>query len=422
MKIQNGIIFIWTGTHASIPAGWSRVTDMDDRYPKGTADATDPNTTGGATTHSHTSPAHTHTAAAHTHTITIGAGSGSSTNTGGHNDAVLLGHAHSAFTSGAVANFSCQSVAVTYASTSNDPPYYGVIYVTPTTVVSSLPSGIVVLADAASPTGFNICDGTSGTPNLAGKYLKGAGTGADAGGTGGSTTNTHSITHSHTTSHDHEGATSGAGDSATRNTNAGGGSVVLPSHTHTVTPNAATPTLSDTLSLVTTETVEPAYTKLLAIQAATQSLMPRNIIGMWSGTLATIPAGWVLCDGNNGTVDMRGRHLKITATVGEVGDTGGSNTHAHASQNHDHAGVSHSHTAPNATHSGTNAPEGSSGLEATAVTGTVHGVSTDSVNLVVNTGSTTADSSNNEPPYRTVAFIKLRQRIENATFIFDMLT
>lgn len=422
MKIQNGIIFIWTGMHASIPSGWSRVTDMDDRYPKGTAASTNPNTTGGASTHSHTSPAHTHTAQAHTHTITIGAGSGSSTNTGGHNDAVLLGHTHNAFTSGAVSNFSCQSTAVTYGASSNDPPYYGVIYVTPTAVVSSLPSGIVALADAVAPSGFNICDGTSGTPNLVDKYLKGATTGGNAGTTGGGTTNTHSITHTHTTSHDHAGATSGGGTDATRNTNAGGGSVVLPGHTHTVTLNAATPTLSDTLSLVTTETVEPAYTKLLAIQAASQSLIPRNIIAMWLGTLSTIPAGWILCDGTNGTVDMRERHLKITGTVGSVGETGGSNTHTHTSQNHDHAGVSHSHTAPNATHSGTNAPEGSSGLEATAVTGTVHGVSTDSVNLVVNTGSTTADSSNNEPPYRTVAFIKLNQRIENATFILNMLT
>ena len=59
MNIKNGIIFIWTGTNASIPTGWSRVTSMDDKYLKGTANGVNPNVDGGATTHTHTSPTHT---------------------------------------------------------------------------------------------------------------------------------------------------------------------------------------------------------------------------------------------------------------------------------------------------------------------------------------------------------------------------
>ena len=30
---------------------------------------------------------------------------------------------------------------------------------------------------------------------------------------------------------------------------------------------------------------------------------------MWSGTIATIPAGWQLCDGTNGTPDLRDRFI-----------------------------------------------------------------------------------------------------------------
>ncbi len=34
-----------------------------------------------------------------------------------------------------------------------------------------------------------------------------------------------------------------------------------------------------------------------------------NTIVMWSGTIATIPDGWVLCDGNNGTPDLRDKFV-----------------------------------------------------------------------------------------------------------------
>jgi microcystin-dependent protein len=34
---------------------------------------------------------------------------------------------------------------------------------------------------------------------------------------------------------------------------------------------------------------------------------PRGFIAMWFGTAATKPAGWLICDGTNGTPDMRNR-------------------------------------------------------------------------------------------------------------------
>lgn len=66
---------------------------------------------------------------------------------------------------------------------------------------------------------------------------------------------------------------------------------------------------------------------------------PRGIISMWSGSLATVPAGWALCDGqphiapNGETVtppDLRGRFLRGAATGVAPGGTGGAATHAHA--------------------------------------------------------------------------------------------
>jgi len=47
---------------------------------------------------------------------------------------------------------------------------------------------------------------------------------------------------------------------------------------------------------------------------------------MWSGSLATIPSGWALCDGTNGTPDLRDRFV-LGAGAGEnPGEAGGSHT------------------------------------------------------------------------------------------------
>jgi hypothetical protein len=37
--------------------------------------------------------------------------------------------------------------------------------------------------------------------------------------------------------------------------------------------------------------------------------IPSGVIVMWSGTVATIPSGWYLCDGNNSTPDLRDRFI-----------------------------------------------------------------------------------------------------------------
>lgn len=46
-----------------------------------------------------------------------------------------------------------------------------------------------------------------------------------------------------------------------------------------------------------------------------------GMIMMWSGTIATIPSGWALCDGTNGTPDLRNRFI-----IGANADTTGQST------------------------------------------------------------------------------------------------
>jgi len=52
----------------------------------------------------------------------------------------------------------------------------------------------------------------------------------------------------------------------------------------------------------------------------------QGIIVMWSGTIGSIPAGWALCDGSNGTPDLRDRFVVGAGSVYSPGNTGGAST------------------------------------------------------------------------------------------------
>lgn len=59
-------------------------------------------------------------------------------------------------------------------------------------------------------------------------------------------------------------------------------------------------------------------------------IAPAGMIVMWSGTIASIPEGWALCDGANGTPDLRNRFLVGAGDTYAVGATGGALQHNHA--------------------------------------------------------------------------------------------
>jgi hypothetical protein len=63
--------------------------------------------------------------------------------------------------------------------------------------------------------------------------------------------------------------------------------------------------------------------------AEPQATFPRGIIIAWNAKSGAVPAGWVVCDGTNGTPDLRGRFLMGVATFADVGQTPGQATHRH---------------------------------------------------------------------------------------------
>ena len=67
----------------------------------------------------------------------------------------------------------------------------------------------------------------------------------------------------------------------------------------------------------------------LATKGYVSQQIPRGVIVMWSGAINQIPQGWALCDGTNGTPDLRDRFIVGAGRSYTPGSTGGSNTHNH---------------------------------------------------------------------------------------------
>ncbi len=78
---------------------------------------------------------------------------------------------------------------------------------------------------------------------------------------------------------------------------------------------------SDSATLISTQQSTKAYA---------DSLVPSGVINLWSGAISAIPAGFVICDGNNSTPNLTDRFVihadADSAGTNDVGDTGGSRT------------------------------------------------------------------------------------------------
>lgn len=66
--------------------------------------------------------------------------------------------------------------------------------------------------------------------------------------------------------------------------------------------------------------------------------LPSGAILLWYGSIASIPSGFVLCNGANGTPDLRNKFIVGAGSTYSVDDTGGSVNHSHtfATDGHTH--------------------------------------------------------------------------------------
>lgn len=341
MAVPANVVFIWTGTHAAIPAGWTRDTDFDEKYVVGADTGNDGGTTGGSATHTHTSPAHTHTQNSHTHpvSLTTPATAAIPYSLGGITQIASAFHSHSG-TSASVTAVN-QNATVTVNTASNDPPYYEVIFLKSNGTNDIADDMIGIWDTATPPANWQECNGTSSSPDLRGKFLQGAAAAGDAGGTGGSSdSHTHTtVAHNHTqNSHTHGSATSNTGSgSVLRSTAIGLPNTNRLSHTHTFSLAAATATNQTATPTMSSDDGQPKFKMYLFIQNQTGGDdLPDGIIGMWKSTAASIPANW----SRFAALD----DYFVYGNSASIGDTGGSKTHGHTGVAHTHTQISHTHT------------------------------------------------------------------------------
>ena len=147
------------------------------------------------------------------------------------------------------------------------------------------------------------------------------------------------------------------------------------------------------------------------VTTATAAAFPVGGIILWSGSVASIPSGWALCNGSNGTPDLRNRFVVGAGSTYAVDATGGSA---------DAIVVSHTHTAtststvtdPGHVHQlgsaggfagggfPTNETQGASGFASSSATTGIT-VATSTTNASTGSSGTNA----NLPPYYALAYI-----------------
>ena len=125
------------------------------------------------------------------------------------------------------------------------------------------------------------------------------------------------------------------------------------------------------LSYVHRINADDIYIRQVSAWVSEMQGVPSGTVVIWSGSVASIPSGWYLCNGANGTPNLRDRFIVGAGSSYAVGSTGGATTHAHTYsgrtstpsnyQQYDGnqgtmSGMRHTHTYSGTTSSGSSLP------------------------------------------------------------------
>ena len=96
----------------------------------------------------------------------------------------------------------------------------------------------------------------------------------------------------------------------------------------------------------TTQSANDNSTKVATtayVASAVSGGIPSGCIVIWSGSSASIPSGWYLCNGSNNTPDLRNRFVIGATSTYAVGATGGTKDAIVVSHTHSVSDPEHSH-------------------------------------------------------------------------------
>ena len=185
------------------------------------------------------------------------------------------------------------------------------------------------------------------------------------------------------------------------------------SHTHaiSVATQAEAEAGTDNVKLMTPLRVANA------LNSIKDSLFPSGGIIMWSGAINDIPVGWALCDGSNGTPDLRDRFIVGAGRDYSVGNTGGAKSvtlNIDQIPSHYHGSGSLSANTAGSHNHGYECPQSwvsvKSGSDSAAYAGTITNDTTrDGSHSHIITGITSSkgggQAHENRPPYYALCFI-----------------
>lgn len=155
-------------------------------------------------------------------------------------------------------------------------------------------------------------------------------------------------------------------------------------------------------------TYDNLYGIIGVLNTSTGTTIPTGMISLWYGSIGSVPLGWYLCDGTNGTPDLRDRFIVGAGSTYSVAATGGS---ANAVL------VSHTHTAtstvtdPGHFHTQTeyNQPgignAGGGGARVNVVSANTGTKTTGITVATTNTTEGVSATNANLPPYYALAYV-----------------
>jgi microcystin-dependent protein len=194
------------------------------------------------------------------------------------------------------------------------------------------------------------------------------------------------------------------------------GSLSIGGNAATATNATNAATVTTTVASGATGTTQAVSTNntTIATTAFVRSIIPAGVILMWSGSIASIPSGWVLCDGGSGTPNLRDRFIVGAGSAYAVNATGGNADAVVVSHSHTFAGDAlgtHSHTlTTNRTSKSGNAtpfmltdPNVGENLNGSAAFNT-SGVSAGTPSGTISTAGVSGTNAN-LPPYYALAYI-----------------
>jgi microcystin-dependent protein len=65
---------------------------------------------------------------------------------------------------------------------------------------------------------------------------------------------------------------------------------------------------------------------IIGVQATSGATIPAGLISLWSGSIGSIPSGWNLCDGSNGTPNLTDRFIVGAGSTYAVNGAGGASS------------------------------------------------------------------------------------------------